>query len=111
MVLNVWNGVVFSDECSEKVYAPQQSHLAFGLQNSNNIRKCGSMRLVVWTEIWKGGRVSLYRVDGDPNSRKKGDTTHSYIKLLEEAFYEITGGLKFNQNNAPIYKAGIPKLA
>jgi hypothetical protein len=44
---------------------------------------------MVWAAIWRGGRSDLVIINRDPESKRNGYSTKSYLKCLEKELIPI----------------------
>jgi hypothetical protein len=76
-------------------------------------KKGKDISVMVWACFWggyEGGRLDLYILDRDFESKKHGYSTRSYLEVLEDQIPRCwEPGLIFMQDNASIYTAGAVK--
>ena len=67
------------------------------------------MKVMVWGAFWDLGRMNLYIMDRDFESKKHGYSANSYIEVLDvevkPVFDIFNPGYLFIQDNASIYTA------
>jgi hypothetical protein len=69
-------------------------------------KKGHDISIMVWGTIWIGGRSDLIIMNRDDDAAANGYTANSYISVLEEGLQRSwQPGMKFMQDNAPIYTA------
>ena len=65
---------------------------------------------MVWACFWGSGRSELYVMDRDPESKRNGYSSRSYLEVLEDQIPKLwSPGLIFMQDNAPIHTEAIIK--
>ena len=63
---------------------------------------------MIWAAIWGGGHTEIYRMNRDEESARRGYSSQSYLKLIEDYLPAIwESGMQFMQDNAPIHTANI----
>lgn len=125
----MWDHVIWSDECSvergkgksvEWVFCtPQQK---WDKEMISTYNKGKQLSIMVWAAFSvESGRSDLVVMARDPESRRGGYSTNSYLQVLDDQLPRLwQPGLIFMQDNAPIHTAhrvrnwfntqGIPRL-
>jgi len=71
------------------------------------IPKGKDISIMIWGAIYLGGRSDLFLMERDPESKRQGYSTNSYLAILEDQIPRIwQPSLIFVQDNAPIHTAG-----
>jgi transposase len=110
-----WAKIIWSDESSVEAGKGKKRELCFRKRDQGEkwkkqyvqpFNKSNRVSVMVWAAIWGSQKSELYFLERDWESKKRGYSAASYIKVLNDNMPLIyQKGMIFMQDNAPIHKA------
>ena len=113
--LERWNTMIWSDECSASKGDGRRRSWVFKTRQQKwekemiqGTRPSGGVSQMIWGAFSGAGRFELVVMHGDPEAKRGGVSSRSYLATWKEHLPPLLGeAFTFMQDNAPIHKAHI----
>jgi hypothetical protein len=114
-----WKRIIWTDECSVEIGKSKNHRWVFMLNHATEkwkkehvitYSKTRRISIMIWGAIFGDDRAPLYEMNRDPETKRNGYSSQSYLETLEENLPQIAIRDRiFMQDNAPIHTAKIIK--